>query len=263
MNLSRPVRFLLAIGSGLALSFSFPNYNLPLLAWIAVAMLMLASLGVRKRDAALYGFIHGGLFYPLSVPWIATVMKQYGNNIGWPAAAGILALMTLAGALFPIAFAVLVSRAGKRSIAMACVFAPFLWVALEFARTHLPMIGFPWNLIGYAASDNLALVQLTSVTGIFGLSLLVVGFNALVVWAIASPSSKSRRAVLGAMLVLVGVAKIGPRFVPRAHADHIAHLVQTNLPQEEVYPSNWMDLHAADMQALESLSIDAAKQSPG
>src|SRR5579864_1374995 len=263
MNLSRPVRFLLAIGSGLALPFSFPNYNLPLLAWIAVAMLMLASLGARKREAALYGFINGALFYPLSVPWIATVMKQYGNNISWPAAAGILALMTLAGALFPVAFAILVSRVGKRSLAMACVFAPFLWVALEFARTHLPIIGFPWNLIGYAASGSLALLQLASVTGIFGLSLLVVGFNALVVWAIASPSSKSRRAVLVTLLVLVGVAKIGPRFVPRSTPDHVAHLVQTNFPQSESYPANWMDLHANDMQQLENMSINAARKSPG
>src|SRR5579864_6756228 len=262
MNLSRPVRFLLAVGSGLALSFSFPNYNLPLLAWIAVAMLMLASLGARARDAALYGFINGALFYPLSVPWIDTVMQQYGN-VSPVASAGILALMTLAGALFPLAFAILISRAGKRSTATACVFAPFLWVALEFARTHLPIIGFPWNLIGYAASGNLALVQLASVTGIFGVSLLVVGFNALAVWAIASPSSKSRRAVLVTMLILVGVAKIGPRFVPRAVPDHVAHLVQTDFPQSETYPANWMDLHAADMQQLETISIDAAKKSPG
>lgn len=262
MNLSRPVRFLLAIGSGLALSFSFPNYNLPLLAWIAVAMLMLASLGARKREAALYGFINGALFYPFSVPWIATVMHQYGN-VSPLASAGILALMTLAGAVFPLVFAVLVSRVGKRSIAMACVFAPVLWVALEFARTHLPIIGFPWNLIGYAASGNLALVQLTSVAGIFGLSLLVVGFNALVVWAIASPSPKSRRAVLVALLILVGVSRIGSRFVPRAVPDHIAHLVQTNFPQSESYPANWMDIHAADMQQLEDMSVNAAKKIPG
>ena len=262
MNLSRPVRLLLAIGSGLALPFSFPNYNLPLLAWIAVAMLMLASLGARTRDAALYGFINGALFYPLSVPWIDTVMQQYGN-VSPLASAGILALMTLAGALFPLAFAILVSRVGKRSIAMACVFAPFLWVALEFVRTHLPIIGFPWNLIGYAASGNLAFVQLTSVTGIFGLSLLVMGFNALVVWAIVSPSSKGRRAVLVALLILVGVAKIGPRFVPRAVPDRVAHLVQTNFAQSESYPANWMDLHAADMQQLENMSINAARKSPG
>lgn len=262
MNLSRPVRLLLAIGSGLALSFSFPNYNLPLLAWIAVAMLMLASLGVRKRDAALYGFINGALFYPLSVPWIDTVMQQYGN-VSPLASAGILALMTLAGTLFPIAFAVSVARIGRRNIVTACILAPFLWVALEFARTHLPIIGFPWNLIGYAASGNLALVQLTSVTGISGLSLLVVGFNALLAWAIAAPSSKSRRVVLVTLLILVGAGKIGPRFVPQAVPDHVAHLVQTNFAQSESYPANWMDLHAADMQQLENMSINAARKSPG
>jgi apolipoprotein N-acyltransferase len=127
----------------------------------------------------------------------------------------------------------------------------------------LPIIGFPWNLIGYAASGNLALVQLTSVTGIFGLSLLVVGFNALVAWAIVSPSPKSRRAVLVTLVILVGVAKIGPRFVPQALPDHVAHLVQTDFPQSESYPANWMDLHAADMQQLESMSIDAARKTPG
>ncbi|MGB6357194.1 MAG: apolipoprotein N-acyltransferase, partial [Candidatus Acidiferrales bacterium] len=46
-------------------------------------------------------------------------------------------------------------------------------------------------------------------------------------------------------------------------ADHIAHLVQTNLAQEEIYPANWMEVHAADMQQLESLSIDAVQKSPG
>ena len=165
MTLSRPARFSCAVASGLALSFAFPNYNLPWLAWIAVALLVLAVLGARTRDAVLCGFINGALFYPLSVPWIATVMQQYGNNISWVAAAGILALMTLAGALFPLVFAVIVSRVGKKSIPVACALAPFLWVVLEFARANLPIIGFPWNLLGYAASGNLAFVQLASITG--------------------------------------------------------------------------------------------------
>lgn len=263
MTISRPVRFILAIASGLALSFSFPNYNLPLLAWIALALLMLAALGACTREAALFGFINGALFYPLSLPWIATVMNQYGNNISWLAAAGILALMALAGALFPLVFAVLVCRVGKKSIPVACAMAPFLWVTLEFARAHLPIISFPWNLLGYAASGNLAFVQLTSVTGIFGLSLLVAAFNAAVAWSITSPSKNSRRIVIGIAIVLVVIAAVGPRFVPRAAPDHLAHLVQTDFAQEEMYPPNWMEIHAADMQQLEAISIDSAKKSPG
>ncbi|MGC1105825.1 MAG: apolipoprotein N-acyltransferase [Candidatus Acidiferrales bacterium] len=263
MTRSRPVRVFLAVASGLALSFSFPNYDLPLLAWIAIALLMLAALGARARDAALYGFINGVLFYPLSLPWIATVMKQYGSNISWFAAAGILGLMALAGSLFPLVFAVLVSRVGKRNIPMACAMAPFLWVVLEFARANLPIIGFPWNLLGYAASGNLAFVQLTSITGILGLSLLVAAFNALLAWSIASPSKNSRRITIGAAIILIVIATTGPRFVPHAPADHVAHLVQTNFAQYEIYPADWMEVHAPDMRQLESISIDAAKKIPG
>lgn len=263
MTLSWPARLFLAIASGLALSLSFPNYNLPLLAWISVALLMLAAIGARTRDAALFGFINGALFYPISLPWIATVMQQYGNNINWLTAVGILALMTLAGALFPLAFAVIVSRIGEKSIAMACAIAPFLWVVLEFARANLPIIGFPWNLLGYAASGNVAFLQLTSLTGIYGLSLLIAAFNASLAWTFASPSNKSRRATLGAAILLTVIAFVGPRFVPHASADHVAHLVQTNLPQEEIYPSNWMQIHAGDMAQLESISIQAARQKPG
>ncbi|MGB6484222.1 MAG: apolipoprotein N-acyltransferase [Candidatus Acidiferrales bacterium] len=263
MTRSRPVRFLLAVASGLALSFSFPNYDLPLLAWIAIALLMLAALGARARDAALYGFINGVLFYPLSLPWIATVMKQYGSNISWFAAAGILGLMALAGSLFPLVFAVLVSRVGKRNIPMACAMAPFLWVVLEFARANLPIIGFPWNLLGYAASGNLAFVQLTSITGVLGLSLLVAAFNALLAWSITSPSENSRRITIGVAIILIVIATIGPRFVPHAPADHVAHLVQTNFAQYEIYPVDWMEIHAPDMQQLESISTDAAKKIPG
>jgi apolipoprotein N-acyltransferase len=263
MTISRPVRFVLAVASGLALSFSFPNYNLPLLAWIAVASLMLAALGAPTREAALFGFINGALFYPLSLPWIATVMKQYGSNISWLAAAGILALMTLAGALFPLAFAVLVCRVGKKSIPVACAVAPFLWVVLEFIRAHLPIISFPWNLLGYAASGNLAFVQITAITGIYGLSLLVAAFNAAVAWSISSPSKNSRRITIGVAIVLILIALIGPRFVPHAASDHVAHLVQTNFAQQEIYPPDWMQVHTPDMQQLESISVDAARKSPG
>lgn len=263
MKLSFPARLRLAIASGLALAFAFPNYNLPLLAWIAVALLMLASIGGRTREAVLFGFINGALFYPLSLPWIATVMRQYGNNISWPAAAGILALMTLAGCVFPIVFCVLVCRVARKNSVLACVLAPFLWVTLEFAREHLPIIGFPWNLIGYSASANLAFVQLTAITGILGLSLVVCAFNALLAWVFVARSPKSRRVTLGFAILLIAIAIFGPHFVPRAHSDYIAHLVQTNLPQEEIYPPNWMQIHAADMQQLESISIDSARKSPG
>jgi apolipoprotein N-acyltransferase len=106
-----------------------------------------------------------------------------------------------------------------RRIALACIGAPFAWVTFEFARAHLPEISFPWNLLGYPAAANAGLVQLTTITGIYGLSFLAAGFNALLAWTAASDKSslKRRAAISGvAAAVLLAVALIGPRFLPQA-----------------------------------------------
>ena len=51
--------------------------------------------------------------------------------------------------------------------------------------------------------------------------------------------------------------------MPIATPHHIAHLVQTNFPQSEQYPSDWMQIHAGELDQLAQISIDAAKKTPG
>jgi apolipoprotein N-acyltransferase len=266
MTLPRYVRLLLALASGLALALSFPNYNLSLLAWISLAMLVLASFGARLRVSPLYGFLHGLVFYPLCVPWIDTVMRQYGN-VDSVAAAGILALLTVAFSLFPAVFSwgiAWVSRHGDsaRSRLLACLLAPFLWVALEFARTDLIFGGFPWNLAGYAASGSLALVQITTVTGIYGLSFLIAAYSSLIAYAILAGRQWAWKTVIAATAVLILIAGGARYFVPRAVPHHLAHLVQTDFPQSEEYPANWVQIHAPELGELEQLSVSAAKSAP-
>src|SRR5271169_5060730 len=98
MKLSRPLRCLLAIASGFALALSFPDYNLPFLAWGAIALLILASVGAGPRDAPLYGFLHGVVFYPTCLPWVVTVMRQYGNVDPFDSV-GIVLLIGIAGGI--------------------------------------------------------------------------------------------------------------------------------------------------------------------
>src|SRR3989304_2620088 len=70
MTFSRPVRLTCAVLSGFALACAFPAYDFPILGWLSVAGLMLASLGARPRQAALGGFLYGAAFYFTTVPWI-------------------------------------------------------------------------------------------------------------------------------------------------------------------------------------------------
>jgi len=259
-----PARLLLALGSGLALALAFPSYNFPVLAWVAVAGLLLASLGARHGQAALVGFLHGAVFYSATLSWIYTVMRVHGGLSGGSAAAALAALV-VAASLFTAAFSIAIAWLSRSSAGRALAAAPFLWVALEYARTHLPAIGFPWNLLGYAASRNLALLQLAPLTGIYGLSFLVVAYNAILAAALVR-SSQRRRAIGFGLVVtaaVLAVAGFGGRFVPAPHPRFVAHLVQTNFPQSPSYPADWMERHAPELDELERLSIAAAEKSPG
>src|SRR5215467_12177424 len=102
----------------------------------------------------------------------------------------------------------------------ACLLAPFLWVALEFARTHLPIIGFPWNLTGYAAAGSLALLQLTPITGIYGLSFLIAAYSSLLAYAVMTRTNRAWKAVLVTTAALILVAVGGAYLVPHAAPHH-------------------------------------------
>jgi apolipoprotein N-acyltransferase len=272
--LSRRRRILFSFASGVLLAFAFPNFNLPLLSWVAVAVLIFASLDGGLGEAALRGLLFGVAFYLFSTPWIYTVMHQYGPLPPWEAG-GVMALMILAASPYFVAFTLCVTWIARRDKKLAILASPFLWVALELARARMPDIAFPWNLLGYAAAGNLALVQLSSVTGIYGLSFVVAAYNAVVVWLIGClmgwlprPRGQMNSHLPGAVLagftsLLLAVALIGPRFVPSAQASQVAHLVQTDLPQSMEYPANWDALHAGDMSELDRISISAGQKDHG
>jgi apolipoprotein N-acyltransferase len=256
----RPAALRLAVAaiSGAALALSFTGWYIAAFAWLCVALLMLALFGARPGIAMLCGFFHGLVFVLSSLFWISTVLEVHG---GVPPAGGVGVLLLVAGAWGVLTglFGWAVNRLAAKSVARACLAAPFVWVALEFLRDHLPQVGFPWNLLGYPAAGNLAFVQLTSVTGIFGLSFVVAGYNALLAWAVVSRAGRASRgrfaALGGVTLILAVIALAGPRFVPWAHAAHWARLVQPNLPEEMVYPPDWYAAHQSDIEGMERISL--------
>jgi apolipoprotein N-acyltransferase len=265
MNLSRTARLLLALASGIALALAFPLFDVPVLGWIAPAILIVAVLNETPGFALLLGGLQGATFYAISVPWFYTVMRQYGP-LPVLEAGGVYALVVIVSASFHAMFALGVAWLSRSSPERACLAAPFLLVSMEFAFMHFPAIGFPWNLLGYLAAGNLALVQLTAITGIFGLSFLVASYNGLAAWAILQFSERKTRAVkmlAATTAVLILAALVGPRFVPQAPSDHIAHLVQTNFSVAMNYPSNWMQMHAGEMDQLEQISTSSAQKIPG
>jgi apolipoprotein N-acyltransferase len=252
------VRLVLAILSGCILSLSYRGNHPSLYTWVCLALLLACILGSRGWIAFACGYLHGLVFTLTCVPWIAEVLSVHG---GVPVAAGwgVLLIIASVWGIIVGVFALVVQRVSKRSVTLALVGAPFLWIYTEVARAYLPEISFPWALLGYPAAGNPALVQLTTLTGIYGVSFMVAAFNALLVWSdfADTPAEMRRRwgvvAAIAAVLLLV--AWIGPRFVPHAEAHHVARIVQPNFPEETEYTGDWYAEHKADMQELVSLSL--------
>src|SRR2546422_1014279 len=186
------LRLIVAAVSGAALSLSYTGLHLSIYSWVCIGILLSSLFGTRPGVAFGCGFLHGLLFVLTSVPWIATVLTVHGGLSvagGW----GVLLLIAIAWGILVGGFAWAVHRLSRQSIELACIGAPFIWVTFEFVRAHLPEISFPWNLLGYPAAANLGLIQLTTITGIYGLSFLVSGFNSLLSRARAPENLAPRR----------------------------------------------------------------------
>ncbi len=252
------LRLVIAAVSGAALSLSYVGYYLSIYSWICVGVLLVSIFGARARVAFGCGFLHGMFFCLTSLSWIATVLAVHGGvsrASGW----GLLLLIAAAWGILTGAFAWIVHRlALVQGIKIACIGAPFAWVALEFIRAHLPEIGFPWNLLGYPAAANLGFVQTTTVTGIYGLSFVVAAFNALLAWSDAGPAARPLRKLGGlaaAAACIIAAMLISPRMVPRPQANHTARAVQLNFPEEPAYSSNWFATHQSQLQEATRVSL--------
>jgi apolipoprotein N-acyltransferase len=255
-------RFFLAALSGAVLSLSFYGAHPSFYSWFCLAILLFSILGARARVAFICGYLHGLIFVVTCVPWVAEVLSVHG---GMSAAAGwavLLLIATVWGCSIGF-FAWMVQRLSQQRMGLALLGAPFLWISTEVFRAYLPEISFPWALLGYPAAGNPALVQVTTITGIYGVSFLVAVFNALLIWIVASPPAKRKNRVLvvaATLVLLFAVQIVGPRFVPTATASHVARVVQPNFPESEGYAGDWYADHKADMAELEQLSL---RRSPG
>jgi len=122
--------------------------------------------------------------------WIAYVVVKYGYlplYVGIAAMLAVAAILSVYTGLFAGGLAFLSLKGGVIALA-----APLLWVCVEFGRSHL-LTGFPWENLGYSQHRNLLLLQISDVTGVYGISFLVVFVNAVLYDLLNLKEKKSRR----------------------------------------------------------------------
>lgn len=165
----------LAGASGLFLPLSFPNYDLGLLAWIALVPLHWALDGKSKTQAFWIGWLSGTIAFTGLMAWVVTTMNTYGK-VPLVISYGIMLLLTIylglyvaiysAGAVW---FRSLIPRYGLFAV-------PCLWVSLELIRTYA-LSGMPWGLLGYSQYRQIEMIQIADHMGVYGVSFLIVLVN--------------------------------------------------------------------------------------
>jgi len=53
---------------------------------------------------------------------------------------------------------------------------PSVWVLLEYIRSHA-LTGFPWALLAYTQTNKTAIIQISELTGAWGVSFLIIMVN--------------------------------------------------------------------------------------
>jgi apolipoprotein N-acyltransferase len=259
----------------------FPLPGVYILSWFALAPLILALLrarpageleiagALRLRAASpgqgfLLGSVCGILWYAGTCYWIYDTMRLYGG-LSAPMAVLVLFLFCCYLGLYHGLFGLLVSLLAGSSQAgssqndrRALVAAPFLWVAVELARTRVT--GFPWNLLGSAQVDNVSLCRIAGWTGVYGISFEIVLVNVALAAAFLIPKQK-RGAMLVAALAAAAVLQAGRLIeAPAANADHTALLVQQNIP----VAANWTPEYLQQtLKDLVDLSVKSVSSQPG
>ena len=159
--------FLLGAVSALAL----PPVNVVALLWVCLPLLLRAiddSAGWKGAfgRAWLFGLGH----FAAGLYWIACSFLVDPLRFGWmiPFAIGGLSAFMAAYLGLAAALARLAAPGWPRLLAFAAA-----WAASEWLR-GVVLTGFPWNPLGSVWSANTAVLQIVSLVGAFGLSLITV-----------------------------------------------------------------------------------------
>src|SRR5207248_6724310 len=118
-----------------------------------------------------------------------------------PMSAIVLFLFSLYLGLYQGLFGALLVRISRRqtfAAIRALLIAPFLWTAVELARSRIT--GFPWDPLGNAVVDNIPLSRIATITGVYGLSFIIAAVNVLYAAACLVPSTRKMSFAVAAIV---------------------------------------------------------------
>jgi apolipoprotein N-acyltransferase len=181
--------WLASAAGGTLLALALPPFDQAWLCWIALIPLICAVwFGPRParrpgRRAFALGFVFGLFFFVIAFSWLTNVTVG-----GWVLVSFYFALYPACWAIFlawinprdrpsPIPDSAFLISSNNLRVTVA---ASAAWVGLEWIRSVL-FTGWGWNNLGTALHEQTALIQIADITGVGGVSFLVMAANVMAV----------------------------------------------------------------------------------
>ncbi|MBF0450449.1 MAG: apolipoprotein N-acyltransferase [Candidatus Magnetomorum sp.] len=182
------IYILLSIFSGLMLTLSFPSPGWHFLAWFAlIPLFFIASQQSSLIRLTFLGILSGLVHYFTLLYWIVQSLCHL-VHLPFSYSLIIFCMLSLYLSLYPAFFLIACNRLCKNAI-NAIIVLPATWVVLEYCRTYF-LSGFPWGLIGYTQYQKPLIIQLANITGVYGISYLIVMGNVSIFFLLMAISRK-------------------------------------------------------------------------
>jgi apolipoprotein N-acyltransferase len=225
------LNLLLGVASAALMALSFPKWDIPWLAAIALAPLLIACARERRpRRRFLIGWAAGVVYWWAVCYWIQGVLEHHGG-ISAALAWLLFALFCAAKSLHLAVFAALAGPLIRLS--WAAVAIPALWVAIEITHGYL---GFAWLALGNAGLTMSVPMRLAPFAGVYGVSF------AFMMLATALALALLRRPRIQLLWIVLLPALIAlPRLPDATRGRHSAILVQPDIDEAAQWTREFVD----------------------
>jgi apolipoprotein N-acyltransferase len=181
--------FLIFISAILA-ALAFPPYKLGFIIYFAPVLLLYLLENANLKEAFGIGYVWGVIF---------NMALLYG--VLWATVPGTFGAIILI-ALVPAFQCWLYRLISRRSIILGMILWPLLWVGFDYIRTFSEF-NFPWSDFAYTQSYYLPLIQISEITGLYGVSLIIYIVNILIYSSLRLKLNRNRQTILLATAVIL------------------------------------------------------------
>ena len=225
-------RLALVVVSGILVPLCFPPYGLWPLLLLSLPPLLFATRDTTPRRTFYLGMLQGMIGYGVSLYWLFNIFSA--------TAISLYAIMAAFVGLFCLLFSALSRR--TESPVLRILLAATLWTAIEFYRSELFILRFPWITPGSALGPTF----LSPVIGVYGTSFVIVAASACFLY---------RRTRLLGVALAIGVLLLGSVHPGRIEPPSEGHVTVTLVQSEECYLPTYTRLSRAAAEQSSDLVV--------